>query len=48
MYNALEKLMQLSESNSSSIVAHMFADHPKTEKRMERMKKMADNYKAGN
>ncbi|MBQ4026348.1 MAG: M48 family metalloprotease, partial [Bacteroidales bacterium] len=46
MYNALEKLMQLSDGGNGSVIAHMFADHPKTEKRMERMKKMADNYTA--
>ena len=44
MYNALEKLMTLSGSSDNSIIAHMFADHPKTEKRMEKMKKMADEY----
>ena len=46
IYNALEKLMQLSDGGNGSVIAHMFADHPKTEKRMERMKKMADNYTA--
>ena len=44
MYNALQKLLELSQDNSTSIVAHMFADHPKTEKRMEKMKKRAENY----
>ncbi len=44
MYNALQKLMQLSQDNSTSIIAHMFADHPKTELRAQRMKKMADEY----
>lgn len=46
MYNALAKLMQLSDGKQASVVAHMFADHPKTEKRMEKMKKMADSYSA--
>ena len=46
MYNALEKLMQLSDGSEGSVIAHMFADHPKTEKRMEKMKKMADSYAA--
>ncbi|MCH5173606.1 MAG: M48 family metalloprotease [Bacteroidales bacterium] len=45
MENALNKLLELSGSSSSSIVTHMFADHPKTEKRVEKMKKAADNYK---
>ena len=44
MYNALNKLLQLSGDSSTSIVAHMFADHPKTEQRMEKMKKRADDY----
>ena len=46
MYNALNKLNQLSDGSEGSVIAHMFADHPKTEKRMEKMKKMADNYVA--
>lgn len=46
MYNALQKLMQLSQDTNTSIIAHMFADHPKTELRAERMKKMADDYVA--
>ena len=48
MYNALDKLMQLSDNSNGSVIAHMFADHPKTEKRMEKMKKMADKYTASN
>ena len=44
MYNALQKLMSLSQGSDNSIIAHMFADHPKTEKRMEKMKKMAEQY----
>ena len=46
MYNALEKLLQLSGDSSSSVIAHMFADHPKTEARMEKMKKRAEQYEA--
>lgn len=46
MYNALNKLNQLSDGSGGSVIAHMFADHPKTEKRMEKMKKMADDYMA--
>ncbi|MBR5043673.1 MAG: M48 family metalloprotease [Bacteroidales bacterium] len=44
MYNALNKLNQLSDGSGGSTIAHMFADHPQTEKRMERMKKMAQKY----
>lgn len=46
MYNALQKLLQLSQDTNTSIIAHMFADHPKTELRAEKMKKMADDYVA--
>lgn len=46
MYNALQKLLTLSQDTNSSIIAHMFADHPKTEKRAEKMKKMAEEYEA--
>jgi Zn-dependent protease with chaperone function len=38
--------MTLSQDTNSSIIAHMFADHPKTEKRAEKMKKMAEEYEA--
>ena len=46
MYNALQKLMEISQDNGNSVIAHMFADHPKTEKRAERVKKQADEYAA--
>ena len=44
MYNALQKLLSLSGSSSNSIIAHMFADHPKTELRAEKMKARAESY----
>lgn len=44
MENALNKLLALSGSSSNSIVAHMFASHPQTEKRVEKMKKAAESY----
>ncbi|MBQ9462975.1 MAG: M48 family metalloprotease [Bacteroidales bacterium] len=44
MENALNKLLTLSGSSSNSIVAHMFASHPQTEKRIEKMKKAAESY----
>ena len=46
MENALNKLLELSGSSSTSIVAHMFADHPKTEKRVAKMKAAAESYEA--
>ena len=46
MENALNKLLELSGGSSDSIVAHMFADHPKTEKRVEKMKKAAEAYES--
>ena len=46
MYNALNKLLQLAGDGESSVIAHMFADHPKTEKRMEKMEKRAKKYEA--
>lgn len=46
MYNALNKLNQLAGDNETSVLAHMFADHPKTEKRMEKMEKRAKKYEA--
>lgn len=46
MYNALNKLLQISGEGDTSIIAHMFADHPKTEKRMEKMQKRAQKYEA--
>lgn len=46
MYNALEKLLSLSGDSSNSIIAHMFADHPKTELRASKMKARAEKYLA--
>ena len=46
MYNALQKLLSISGESSNSIIAHMFADHPKTELRAEKVKKIADEYVA--
>ena len=46
MENALNKLLTLSGSSSNSIVAHMFASHPQTEKRVEKMKVAAAAYEA--
>ena len=46
MYNALNKLNQLAGDEDTSVLAHMFADHPKTEKRMEKMEKRAKKYEA--
>lgn len=44
MYNALNKLNQIAGDDNTSVIAHMFADHPKTEKRMEKMQKRAKKY----
>ena len=46
MYNALQKLMSISQDTNNSIIAHMFADHPQTEKRAEKVKAQADEYLA--
>ncbi len=46
MGNALQKLMSISDQGSSSVIAHMFASHPKTEKRIERVTKLAESYNA--
>ena len=46
MENALNKLLTLSGSSSNSIVSHLFASHPQTEKRVEKMKKAAEDYEA--
>ena len=46
MYNALQKLLTLSQDTNNSIIAHMFADHPQTEKRAAKVKAQADEYKA--
>ena len=46
MYNALNELLELSgSSSSSSIVQHLFSSHPDTEKRAVKVKEMADAYK---
>ena len=46
MYNALDKLNQIAGDTNTSVLAHMFADHPKTEQRMEKMKKRAEKYES--
>ena len=46
MEKALTKLLTLSGSSSNDIVSHLFASHPQTEKRVEKMKKAADDYEA--
>lgn len=46
MENALNKLLSMSGSSSNSVVAHMFASHPQTEKRIEKMKKAAESYES--
>ena len=46
MENALNKLLSLSESREESIVAHMFASHPQTEKRVAKMKAAAEQYES--
>lgn len=46
MYNALNKLMQLSSGSQASAVSKMFSSHPDNEKRCQRMKSMAEKYSA--
>ena len=46
MEKALIKLLTISGSGSDSIMAHMFASHPQTEKRIERVQKAAEEYEA--
>lgn len=47
MSNALNKLVEMAGgSATSSLVARMFSTHPDSALRAERMKKMADEYKA--
>lgn len=45
MANSLQKLVGLSQGAKASAVQKMFSSHPDSEKRAQRMKKMADNYK---
>lgn len=42
MYNSLNKLLKVSGSSQSSLVAKLFASHPDTEERAARMKAKAD------
>jgi putative metalloprotease len=44
MANALDKLVDLSQSSRASAVRKMFASHPDSEKRAERIRKKADSY----
>lgn len=44
MYNALSKLVSLSQSSKSSQVQKMFASHPDSESRAAKVKEMADAY----
>ena len=47
MEKALTKLLTLSGgSSSNNLVSHLFASHPKTEKRVEKMKAAAEQYEA--
>ena len=46
MEKALNKLLSISGSSNNSLMAHMFASHPQTEKRVEKMKAAAESYEA--
>jgi len=45
MYNALNKLVELSGSTKASLVQNMFSSHPGSEERAAKMKAKADSYK---
>ena len=46
MEKALIKLLTKSGSGSSNIMTHLFASHPQTEKRIEKVRKAAEEYEA--